>query len=232
MDGLKTSLASKEWSSIGANLADGIRNGISNVWGNVTSTVTQLSNNLTNTAQRAFKEHSPSKLWAQIGEYLDLGLAEGIKDEENTVLKTVRNLAAAASGEMKSGNLGISAAGTNAAVQGFSNRISDGVYALVKTLQAIADNVTFRVPNIAAGTVVPAGVSAAVENTSGYGAAPAAYDGGTDYSGILNQILQAVQSGKVFAVDGMVFARLIYEFNQSESNRRGESLVRVTGRGY
>ena len=64
----------------------------------------------------------------------------------------------------------------------------------------------------------------------GANAAPAEYGtqqnggGDRDYTDVLREILQAIRSGKVLAVDNRVFGKLVYESYNQENTRIGVSL--------
>lgn len=50
-------------------------------------------------------------------------------------------------------------------------------------------------------------------------------EAGGNYGEILRQILRAIQDGKVLAVDGLTFGRLVHQYGRAESARVGASLV-------
>ena len=50
-------------------------------------------------------------------------------------------------------------------------------------------------------------------------------EAGGGYGEILRQILRAIQDGKVLAVDGLTFGRLVHQYGRAESARVGASLV-------
>ena len=214
-NGLKDFLRLDDWEDVGKNLVDGIKSGITNAWHRLTEKVSDLADGLTRTVRNIFGISSPSKVWAEIGGYLGEGLENGIDDEKRSILSSVSDIAKSMTNTLSKATLDI-----------------DGVNVLSQ-LQAVADRVTFRAPAIASGSVIPAGVAAAVEapTMGGYGGYQGAY-GGTDYSGILNELLQAVRAGKVMMVDNQTFATLVYNAYTSENTRQGPSLVQMKGGGF
>lgn len=100
-----------------------------------------------------------------------------------------------------------------------------------KMYMNLPDASTYRLPSIAQGAVLPVNP----QFTKVMTAAPApAAEGFSASSGdlsavlsVLGDIRSAVRDGKVIAVDGDVFGRLVYSRYNYESNRKGASLVNV-----
>lgn len=87
-------------------------------------------------------------------------MAKGIKDNEHVAVNAVSELAGKISDE--AGEIEILApidgkSGYTHFLNNFADKIADKFTELMNRLQSIADNVTFRVPAVAAGTVVPYG---------------------------------------------------------------------------
>lgn len=136
---LKSSLMAKssEWTSIGTNLVQGLKNGIENAWHTLTSKVQSLAQNLTNTMKNAVGVHSPSVIWAKIGNYLDQGLLKGLRAGAPSVLSGIASLANKMTSELDFSNVSFSLPSMSA--------ISD----------MIASAGQLAIPDIAAGTVIP-----------------------------------------------------------------------------
>lgn len=192
---------------IDAGLAKGMSDNVSTVTGAVKSVVQSAKS----TAEMTAQVKSPSKVFAKIGGFLSLGLAEGIEEEEPVVLRTVRNLANAAAGEMEGRTMNVSTVGVDAAMSNFSTRISDGLAALVETLQAIADRVTFQIPSIAAGTVAPYRVAAAAEapGATYYSVSNGGGYDDSDLMDMLQELLSAVKSKQKMYLDGMEVTKAV-----------------------
>lgn len=218
----------------GADLISNFVSGIQEKWRELKSTVTSVAQGIADRLGHSHPKIGPlADDYKWMPDMMEL-FAKGIKDEESTVLKTISNLAGAVSKAMEdNGDFSISSSGVSAAISGFSDRIADGVFALVDTLQAIADNVTFRVPNIAAGTVLPYRVAAAASAPSmtAY-SVPGGFGSDQDYSGALQRIIQLMESGRVLVVDDTTAAELIYRLNNRAADRHGGSMVNVYGGSY
>lgn len=86
---LKNSLLNMDFSSIGSNIANGIKNGLNRAWESVTTTASNLVGGLRSTANRVLRINSPSKVFQEIGQSVDEGLALGIKDDTGDVLAQI-----------------------------------------------------------------------------------------------------------------------------------------------
>ena len=211
--------AAKNW---GKDLIDNFVSGIRQKWNDLKSTVSSVAKTVWDYLHFSEPEKGPLSNFHTFGRDMMQLYAKSIKDEQGTVLKTVSTLAAAVSDEMNGNSVGINASGVNSAVQGFNNRIADGVYSLVDTLQAIADNVTFRVPNIAMGTVLPARVAAAAASDGGYtqyGGTVSAYND-EELLNTLQDILQAVRARQSIKMDGREVTKGVVE-NMRSMQRSG-----------
>lgn len=135
---LKSILKASDWTNIGANLVQGLKNGIENAWHALTSKVQSLAQNLTNTMKNAVGVHSPSVVWAEIGHYLDVGLQNGITNSQNKPLSAVDALADSVTAGMDFSKLN------------YNIPRMDAISNMIASAGQLA------IPDIAAGTVVPA----------------------------------------------------------------------------
>lgn len=70
-----------DWSSIGANIVQGLKDGIAGMWDNIKNWFNDKVNSLVGGVKRILGIHSPSKVFAGIGGYMAEGLGEGFSDE-------------------------------------------------------------------------------------------------------------------------------------------------------
>lgn len=156
-EGLKEKLKEHDWTSIGTNLVNGLKNGIKNAWDGLTTSVGELCANLLNKVKSAFGINSPSRKMAEIGAYLDAGMQKGIKDNEGKVLATAKNLASAVTQKMTPDSPEIDISSTQT-VNGL-NLIADRLEVIAGQFNAIAGMIAnmggLVMPQIAQGTVVP-----------------------------------------------------------------------------
>lgn len=135
---LKSILKASDWTSIGTNLVQGLKSGIENAWHSLTSKVQSLAQNLTNAMKNAVGVHSPSVVWAEIGHYLDVGLQNGITNSQNKPLSAVDALAESVTAGMD-----------------FS-KLNYNIPQMDAITNMIASAGQLAIPDIAAGTVIPA----------------------------------------------------------------------------
>lgn len=135
---LKSILKASDWTSIGTNLVQGLKSGIENAWHSLTSKVQSLAQNLTNTMKNAVGVHSPSVVWAEIGHYLDVGLQNGITNSQNKPLSAVDALAESVTAGMDFSKLN------------YNIPQMDAITNIIASIGQLA------IPDIAAGTVIPA----------------------------------------------------------------------------
>ena len=203
-NGLKTTLSTTNWSEIGTSLTNGLRSGISNTWSQVTSTATSLASGLTNTLKNLFGIHSPSKVWEEvIGANLTAGLSEGIELGAKDVLKTTDKLAQEVNGSMDGITLW----------HGASSIASKG----------------FSVPQIAAGTVLPAKTRISSLNSTDalYGANKALLGGMDeqldDQTYVLKQILAALKKVDL-SIDMDALTRVVTKTQRAHELNYGGSM--------
>ncbi len=164
---IKSSFESGGWKSIGSNICSGISNGINSGWSWLKTTVKNLANNLLSTAKSALGIHSPSRLFRdQVGLNIGYGVGEGIEASEGSILDSVCGVADAIADEFNANEYQINGAVSDAEIDstltGFADKIADSFTALMDRMQAIAESISFKAPEISLGTVVPVSVPAAV----------------------------------------------------------------------
>ena len=160
-----------DWQAVGSGITSGIQSGINNGWNWLHDTVWNLAQSLLNAAKSALGIHSPSRVFRdQVGKMLGLGVAEGVEDSEPTVLDSVAGIADAMAAEMKGAKLtadiGAKGSGLHSMLSSFSDKVENSFSNLMERLEAIADSVTFRLPAVATGSVVPYRVSAQSEGST------------------------------------------------------------------
>ena len=164
-DSIKSTIKNKGWSGVGSDICNGISSGIDSGWSWLKTKVGNVATSLLDKTKSALGIHSPSRLFRDIvGLNIGYGIGEGIEASEGSVVKTVTGLADAIAAEANAGeyNIGgvVSTAEVDGALTGFSDKVANSFSTLLERLQAIADGVTFTVPAMATGTVVPYSVSA------------------------------------------------------------------------
>lgn len=86
--------ANMDWSSVGHNIIDGIRNGIMNSIQNLINTARDMAQRVISGIKGIFGIHSPSTLFRdQVGKMLGAGLAEGIEDSTDEAVKSAAEMA-------------------------------------------------------------------------------------------------------------------------------------------
>lgn len=161
-----------DWQAVGSGITSGIQSGINNGWNWLHDTVWNLAQSLLNAAKSALGIHSPSRVFRdQVGKMLGLGVAEGVEDSEPTILDSVAGVADAMAAEMKDAKLtadiGAKGSGLDNALSSFADKVVNSFSNLMDRLEAIADSVTFRMPAVATGSVVPYSVSGSAGSASG-----------------------------------------------------------------
>ena len=164
-DSIKSTIKNKGWSGVGSDICNGVSSGIDSGWSWLKTKVGKVASSLLNKAKSALGIHSPSRLFRDIvGLNIGYGIGEGIEASEGSVVKTVTRLADAIAAEANAGeyNIGgvVSTVEVDGALTGFSDKVANNFSTLLERLQAIADGVTFTVPAMATGTIVPYSVSA------------------------------------------------------------------------
>ena len=233
-DSIKTMFDKKDWASIGSNICSGIKEGIKDGWSWLTDTVSSVASNLLSSAKETLGIHSPSRLFHDIiGLNIGYGIGEGIKDSEPSVIGTVSDVADAIAAEFSNGDYSISGNyaenGIDGAVMTFSDTITDEISELMNKLQNIADNVSFVVPAMAEGTIVPYGTSKKQIKEQYDSATPAASSADTIKQALL-EVLGSQSGGDInltIELDGDVVYKTIVR-----KNRQNTRLTGVNALGY
>lgn len=114
-----------DWSSIGRNIVQGLKDGIAGMWDNIKNWFNDKVNSLVGGVKRILGIHSPSKVFAGIGGYMAEGLGEGFSDEFASVKKGIEGDMSFSAGSITAGaNInGNYASGSYGAASGGSGRI-------------------------------------------------------------------------------------------------------------
>lgn len=149
------------------NIADGIKKGVNKV----TDAVKGVADKIKSFLGFSEPEAGPlSNFHTYMPDMIDL-MVSGIKKNQGAAIQTVSDMAAAISNEIKNGDyaLGNMEIGNGAgnSIKNFSDEITNGFSNLLDRLQAIAETVSFTVPAIATGGVLPYSVSASANDSNG-----------------------------------------------------------------
>lgn len=149
-----------------SNMAEGIRNATSKV-GNA---VTGVANKIKSLLGFSEPEDGPlSNFHTYMPDMIDL-MTYGIQKNQGTAINAVKAMADSIAQEIQSGNYNLGNIGAdgafNSALTDFSDKIVDGFNSLLSRLQAIADGVTFTVPAVAAGGVIPYSIASGASGGS------------------------------------------------------------------
>lgn len=164
-----TSLSNYDFSGIGSGIISGIITGINNGWEWLRNTVQALAQAAYKAAKAALGINSPSRVFRDgVGKQMIAGMEVGMEQAEPNMLKTIGNIAQNAADEMAgsqiTANVGVVSSGIVDGIDDvltrFSDKVTNSFTSLVDKLNAIAETVAFREPNVAAGTVLPYNVSA------------------------------------------------------------------------
>ena len=114
-----------DWSSIGRNIVQGLKDGIAGMWDNIKNWFNDKVNSLVGGVKRILGIHSPSKVFAGIGGFMAEGLGEGFSDEFASVKKDIEGDMSFSAGSITAGaNIsGNYASGSYGAASGGSGRI-------------------------------------------------------------------------------------------------------------
>lgn len=166
-DEIKSTIENKGWPSLGTNICNGISSGIDSGWSWLKNKVSTVATSLLDEAKTALDIHSPSRLFRDIiGLNIGYGIGEGIEASKPSVLGTVKGVATAIAQEFNAGDYRatLSASGVNEPINDFADKIVDGFISLADKLQAIANRVTFAMPNVAINSIIPYSVSASASS--------------------------------------------------------------------
>lgn len=162
----------KDWQYIGVNIVNGINAGLVKAYNSMAKAFVDAVNKLIADAKKALEIKSPSRVFRdEIGVYIGLGIAEGIDDSQNAIFQSTMNATDVIADGVNSASIPPIAVASDIAgglgeVLGlFSDNVADGFTALVERLEAIANDVTFRTPVMATGTVMPYDTTARAESS-------------------------------------------------------------------
>lgn len=138
-----------------ANMAEGIRKATSKVG----DAVTGVANKIKSLLGFSEPEDGPlSNFHTYMPDMIDL-MTEGIRKNQGTAIGAVSQMADSIAQEIQNGDYNLGKIGSDGSFSSvltdFSDKIVDGFNSLLSRLQAIADGVTFTVPAVATGGVVP-----------------------------------------------------------------------------
>lgn len=167
MQSAMSTIKSQNWYSVGTEICNGIKNGIEAGWTWLKTTVQNLAQRLLAAAKSALGIHSPSRLFRdQVGLNIGYGVGEGVERSEGSILDSVCAVADAIAEEFNSNDYRIdgivSTAEIDHTMNGFADKVSDSFAALMDRMQAIAESISFKVPEISMGTILPISIPAAV----------------------------------------------------------------------
>lgn len=167
MQSAMATIKSQNWYSVGSAICNGIANGIKAGWNWLKNLVSSVARSLLSAAKSALGIHSPSRLFRdQIGLNIGYGVGEGIEASEGSVLDSVCAVADAIADEFRSNQYQIDGVISNAEIDntmnGFADKVADSFATLMDRMQAIAESISFKAPEVSLGTVVPVSVPAAV----------------------------------------------------------------------
>ncbi len=156
-----------DWSGVGEGITTGTEGGITGLWSSFKSRVVNKFKSLVSSVKKTLGIASPSKVFKSIGGFMMEGLNDGITDEEDTVFRTMGNLASSIAGST------IDAPGvemTSDAVVSGMDRVASRLSDIASTFMQIASMLTaaggFYAPAVAAGTVIPYKARVAAESPS------------------------------------------------------------------
>lgn len=85
--------ATGQFSSIGANVVQGIASGVLSRKGSLIGNIQAMVRDMAQAARDAAQINSPSRVFAEIGKFMDLGLVKGLNDYEDEVQKAAESVA-------------------------------------------------------------------------------------------------------------------------------------------
>ena len=157
VSGTFSNLVSNAW-SWGADICGNIANGISSLAGTVWDSVSSLASDIADFLGFSEPEKGPlSNFHTYMPDMLQL-MADGINKNKSIALNAVSDLAQGISDEAQDTNVLIPIDTDNQYTRfldTFSDKITDAFMDLISRLEAIAGNVTFAVPAVAEGTILP-----------------------------------------------------------------------------
>lgn len=201
-----------KWSSLkdeattwGKDLCDNMANGISKAKSAVENAVKGVASKIKSFLGFSEPEAGPlSNFHTYMPDMIDL-MVYGIKKNESRAISAVSDMASAISNEIQNGDYAIgnikTGKGLDTALTTFSDKVTNSFSTLLERLQAIADGVTFSVPVMATGTVVPYNVQSAVNGAGTINM----FDASTERLGneLSSVIIQSVTNATVAVVNAI-----------------------------
>lgn len=175
VSGTFSNLVSNAW-TWGADICENMASGIRNMAGSVWDSVSGLAGDIRDYLGFSEPEKGPlSNFHTYMPDMLEL-MAEGINKNKSIALDAVSDLAQGISDEAQDTSVLIPIDVENKYtrfVDNFTDKITDAFSDMISRLEAIAGNVTFSIPAIAEGSVIPYKIAQATDGNS---------NGGTDKS--------------------------------------------------
>jgi TP901 family phage tail tape measure protein len=92
IEGIVRAFTSANWSQIGSQIVNGIKDGFNSLWGSFVASITRNAENLVKSVKRVLGIRSPSKVFAGIGENMALGLGAGFDGAFGKISNQVNQL--------------------------------------------------------------------------------------------------------------------------------------------
>lgn len=83
--GVKKTVTSQDWTSVGTNITSGISKGITNGTSTAVNAAVNMAAKVLKATKKELGIHSPSRAFAELGKYVDQGFASGIKASSSVV---------------------------------------------------------------------------------------------------------------------------------------------------
>lgn len=203
-------------STWGKHICDNLSSGIKNAAYKVTSAAKNLAQNIKDFLGFSEPDKGPlSNFHTYMPDMVDL-MVEGMNSNAGRAGKAAAGIAQAVSNEIQNGDYAAGAvlptAEIDSSMSSFGDRITDSFGELMNRLQAIADGVTFSVPEVSRGAT-PYSVATAA-NRSGHSGS-----GAGDKDDVSSVVIQSVNNATVAIV------RAIQEYSQTNVNIDSDSLT-------
>ena len=232
---LKDALGLLDFTSIGKNLVEGLKNGVGGAWDSLVSKAKSLAQGLVSKFKGWFGIASPSKVFAEIGTFLDAGMEKGLTDGEGKLLHTAGNIAEAVTNGMTPDSPKVTL--TAEGIVGSMQAVISGLSSIAATFQTIAETLTsmggLQVPQIAAGTVVPYKTKVDGNTSSAEDESDAVEDHLSGIYRALQTLIELIRANgqnnstvKVM-VDGREIFNVVVKENNRAIRRTGTSPIRV-----
>lgn len=216
-----------DWSGVGEGITTGTEGGITGLWSDFKTRVVNKFKGLVNSVKSTLGIASPSKVFKSIGGFMMEGLNGGIESEEDTVFRTMGNLAESLADSTINGP-GIELTG-DAVVTGIDS-VANKLSGIAETFSQIASMLNaiggFNLPSVAAGTLVPYKTRVAAESPSGGNSDPMAAfttnfdETMSDQGDLLKEIIEILRKLHL-VVDGDSLTRAITSLQRSQERSYG-----------